>query len=457
MPLPCELYRLIICHATCVPRALDTSYEHIICEDRRSILAAISDSMDVKRSLSLVSKAFNDTTKEYLYEIITFHRYKHIPHVVKLLSTHRLGRWCRRLDIHLGQRGHDYRGEDWDGSDTLWGLIPSCPNVAVFNFHGWYLTETIRQLTAPGYDSPLVPSVILWKVMAMSWASSLRRIEMSGIWMREDRFELFIRYFRNLEACRITLVEPFYPDSQTFDGDEEPTHPLAIDFRRHGRIPSIQYMDTDAISLLQRYREIAAWPPHDGTQPYTLPSLHTLHIDHFLHLLSHFRLPNVRFLGAYNLLCPSRLPYSFYSQFALVSSTFCTSLTRFTWGSNLDSVDFCRLFDAFPHLTHLKVLMHHDFRNTPIVAPLHPQTTLTHLNIIEPTKNCLDGIYEILSLVRSEMFPNLVDISISCRDENVRIVQDAIGLESLPLGVRVQISGGIKWVMPVLPQFPAYP
>lgn len=135
--------------------------------------------------------------------------------------------------------------------------------------------------------------------MAKIWAGSLRRIELSGLWMRADRFELFIRYFRNLQVCRISILEPFHPESQTFDKDEEPVYILAQKFRRASRIPvGTQYMGSDAVSLLRHHQTTAAWPPYHGKRPYTLPSLHTLHLDNIPDLLSHFRFPS-----AYDLLC----------------------------------------------------------------------------------------------------------------------------------------------------------
>lgn len=465
MELPPELYRLIIRSATWVPGALDTSYEAILHEDREAIFIAIRDSMDVKRSLCLVSKTFYDLTEQYLYEIITFYRYKHIPLVVQSLNTSSHpdrkppGRWCKRLDIFLGDvDGRDYHGEDWDGSDILWGLIPACPDVTVFLFHGWYMTQSIRMCTKRGLDSPLVPSVALWQIMATNWASSLRRIEMSGIWMRADRFELFIRYFRNLCACRITTVEPFYPDFQLFDEDQEPTYRFAKKFRRGCRIPvGTQYMGIDAVSKLHLYKKIAAWPHYDGERPYTLPSLHTLHLDEFPHLLSHFYLPNVRFLGAYDLMHLGNRRHSFNSAFAHIASTFSSSLTRFTWGSE-SPINFRQVFDALPYVTDLKIIMHCDFFRDPVIAPLYPQTTLMHMRIIEPSRRSFAGISEIISLVRAGMFPGLKAVSITCRKEQLQVIKDDTHIDELSVtGLSIEMSGTAKFVGWVLPPSPIYP
>lgn len=188
-------YRLNIRDATHLPGALDTTYETIIQEDRESIFESIADSMATKCALSLVSKDFHDLAEEYLYEIVTFHRIDRILSAMKYLRTSRngisSGMLCRRLDIYLGIgiHGDGYGGEDWEDSAILWGLLPSCPNISVFIFHGWYTNMFILWHDIGG---PLVPSVALWQMMAKMWASTLRRIELSGIWMRADPFGLFI-------------------------------------------------------------------------------------------------------------------------------------------------------------------------------------------------------------------------------------------------------------------------
>lgn len=158
MDLPPEIYHLIIRAATYIHEALDTSYEAITHEDRESIKTDVADSIAVKRLLCLVSKKFYDLTEEYIYEIITLHRFDHIPRVVKSISTSRNGkspgRWCRRLEICLGRDCDD--GEDWAGSYILWGLLPSCPNVAVFVFQGWCKTGPSSH-----NDASLISSVVL--------------------------------------------------------------------------------------------------------------------------------------------------------------------------------------------------------------------------------------------------------------------------------------------------------
>lgn len=283
--------------------------------------------------------------EEYLYEIIVFRRFNHIPHVVEFLRTNHNsklpGMWCRRLDIGLGRKNNDYSAEDWEGSDILWGLIPACPNVTVLIFHGFYSTHSLRRNTKRGLTGPLVPSVKLWKTMATIWASSLCRIEMFGIWMRSDRFKQFIRYFTHLQACRITTIELFDPSSQRFDGNELPTNTASKNFLRPCWFPTgIRYIDADTVSLLRHHQRTAVWPPYEGEQPYKLLSLHTLHLDNFPDLLSHFHLPNVRFLGAYDL-CKTMPRIVFYSELAHASSAFSSSLTRIT----------CGLVSRYPPLT----------------------------------------------------------------------------------------------------------
>lgn len=122
--------------------------------------------------------------------------------------------------------------------------------------------------------------------------------------------------------------------------------------------------DSDTLSLLHCHKKMAAWPPHDRNRPYSLPSLHTLHLDNFPDLLSHFHLPNVRFLGAYNILYRT-FPGALYSAFAPASVAFSLSLTRFTFGSYA-SIPFKEIFNAFPHLTYLKVPLYCGSNDPPI-------------------------------------------------------------------------------------------
>lgn len=216
-------------------------------------------------------------------------------------------------------------------------------------------------------------------------------------------------------------------------------------------------MSPESLAMLHHYKAIAAWPSYDGDRPYLLPSLHTLHLDHFPHLISHFRLPNVRFLGSYDLMCLQNLVRTMPSEFHHISSTFSSSLTRFTWGSE-HPVNFGHLFDMLPYLTHLKILVQCDFSPQFMIAPHRPQTTVTHMDIIEMSRTNLKGISAILSFVQSDLFPNLKSISISCRDEQLQAIKDILqDIELSVAGVYIQLSGGLKSMFTVLPRSPLYP
>lgn len=212
-------------------------------------------------------------------------------------------------------------------------------------------------------------------------------------------------------------------------------------------------MSPETLAILQRYKSTAVWPAYNQEKPYTLPSLHSLHLDHFPHLLSHFHLPNVRFLGAYDLLSFGLLLGGLRSEFRGISSTFSSSLTRFTWGTDF-SVDFGQLFDMLPYLTHIKILIQGEFP-FPIRAPHHPQTTMMHLELIQMSSN-FEGILSILSFVQSDLFPNLKSILISCRDEQLQAIKDVFQHISVA-GVSIQISGGSQSIYTVLPRSPLYP
>jgi hypothetical protein len=117
MQIPTELLQKILREATVVPEAFDTAFDTVLHENREAVLKVIHTSMFTETALSLISKLFCELVYEFLYEIISFHRFKYIPYLSKLLqkpttysgrTTTPRGRLCRRLEIYLGMGSENY-------------------------------------------------------------------------------------------------------------------------------------------------------------------------------------------------------------------------------------------------------------------------------------------------------------------------------------------------------------
>lgn len=435
MPWPPEILRNILRAATFVPGALATSYDAIATDDataseeREAMLTAIADSMNVKRSLSLVCKSFNDMMEEYLYEIIIIHHFAHIPSLVKVLRSSRNGkrppgRWCRRLD--LGQVGQRCIRESIDGDNVLLSIIPLCPNVIIF---------FCRPQT-------LFPPVAFWRTMILTWASSLLRMEIWGLCIYSDHFELFLRYFRHLEACFVVNIgPPSYTDKNHDDKDvlEDPGDTGIL----------LRYIDEETQALIRHYRKIAAsgWPPYDGGSPYELPRLHTLRLDIFPEQLSQFSFPALRFLSANDQFWYNRSTEDVYLRYEEASHACSSSLTHFAHNSPIH-IDVWKIFDMFPYLTELDLHVNSSekFHEDPPREhhnPRYRQMTLTQLRLFDTTTGLsfdASVFLGLLTFVRSRMFPALENVLVVCNERNYPIVMHAINLKEFEyLGVSIDV------------------
>ncbi|KAF5377955.1 hypothetical protein D9615_006772 [Tricholomella constricta] len=323
MNFPLEIYHAIVREATRVPEAFDTSVS-VIREDREAVLQLIHQSMLTKTALSLVSKTFRDITEPYLYEIVIFFNFDHVPTLLKLFrstppgSHTPLGHRCRRLDFYLGLGGEPYPDYAWnEGAHTLWGLVPACPRLEILICRAVF----VGARTFPEF--PHITHKSLWKTIARCWAGTLRRFELYGFHIRMDFLELMLRYFSKLEVCHITHLVAFKEaakdresgegeDVDVFD-DEEPKATLSGFPRRiWGQDVAASYaadradsegpsgwFDTDTVAEFAEAKRSASWPPYNGTAPYRLPSLHTLSLNNFNERIAQFDLPSVRQLAAH--------------------------------------------------------------------------------------------------------------------------------------------------------------
>lgn len=292
----------------------------------------------------------------------------------------------------------------------------------------------------------------------MAWSSSLRRMEIMGMLIRSERLGLFLRYFRNLEICYITRIEPFEPDAQVFDGDDY----FPDD---HEYLP-MQGMDANARALIRRHQEIATsgWVPYDGDPPYVLPSLHTLHLEAFPPGLSQYKFSNLCILGAYDRFrwtVDAQEIYSLYEEVALACFG-SSSLTRFTHGSSTP-IDIWRIFDSFHHLTELTLFVNTNFDFQPRVhyTPRYRQSSLTWLRLIDISASVFDVevALEILLFVRRGIFPSLKHIIILTTPNHISLIMKAIDFEDFKsLGISVEVSDDDSYLDRSPPEIPGgYP
>ncbi|KAG6843684.1 hypothetical protein H0H87_001654, partial [Tephrocybe sp. NHM501043] len=303
MDLPSEILVKILREATFVAEALDTSLP-VFSTDHEDIVQLIHESMITKSALSLVSKAFNNIMEDYLYEIVMIFRFKFIPVLLKLLRTAPLGlgttrgQRCRRFDLYLGVGHVEYLDEGWyEGGHTLWGLLPSCPNLEIL------LARVIRSKEYK-YETPHLTHNALWKSIATYCPKTLRRLDLNGFQIRMDRVEMMLRYLVKLEVCRIVRVTEFNPQIDVYD-DEEPkkrcfyrNYQLITLFDTSDARGPSGWFDAATVSQFKAAKNHSVWPPFVGIAPYILPSLHTLILDYIdIKRMKEFLFPSLGNLG----------------------------------------------------------------------------------------------------------------------------------------------------------------
>ncbi|KZO94524.1 hypothetical protein CALVIDRAFT_538978 [Calocera viscosa TUFC12733] len=200
--LPVELVRYIIRLATEVPVAFDTRSESVLDEDRDETRRLILESMKTKTSLSVVSKLLHILVEEYLYEIILLTKFPGCASLRRFASFLRkktrgvvrsLGGRVRRLEMNFVIHAHDWT-TSWD---SLWGLLPACPNLEALLFQPQVLTITHWPMT-------ILCSERFSRNIARRYGRTLRNLEMGGaIQFPQHCMQPMLACMENLEVIYI--------------------------------------------------------------------------------------------------------------------------------------------------------------------------------------------------------------------------------------------------------------
>jgi hypothetical protein len=459
MHVPPEILHKIFRDATVVPEAFDTSFDAVLCEDREAVFKAIQTSMIAKTSLSLVSKLFHCIVEEFLYEIVSIRQLIHLPLLSKNLrnqttygwrTTKPHGQQCRRLEICLGT----YASKDtawYEGGHTLWGLIAACPNINILLCRIWAKgTRSQGAITRRVSTLPHLTDVSLWKLIASTCGPHLRRIEFFGFSIRMDRVEMMLRYCTMLEVCCLVHVRPYSDEEQIYDSEEPASikiplfnGPHIVSDRTPGR-PS-QLFDPLARREFENAKTNTSWPTCSLKPPYTLPSLHTFHIDRFNPRISQLNMPTLRHLGLYGGEETGMAECIFTS-----CSSFLDTLTHLSIGD--DTVPLELILNAFPHITEL--CFHYAWDDSAVPTVTNPHTSLSVVKYIchDSIENMAYHIGDLLSVTESGMLPALREVLVvhwegkGQNDENLpvekfRILGVALGMKSVKPFGQYQIKG----------------
>lgn len=121
------------------------------------------------------------------------------------------------------------------------------------------------------------------------------------------------------------------------------------------------------------------------------------------------------------------------------------------------------IFDAFPYITNLEVILCSNFLVTRLTQPLSPQRT--HLTLIEISAQAFVRVVSTLLLVRTGIFPNLEDVTVVCSSEGIHgfmhdcrwLMEGASRNTFIVAGVTVIPISGRDWILPSHPHCPSYP
>ncbi|KZT54889.1 hypothetical protein CALCODRAFT_556714 [Calocera cornea HHB12733] len=230
--LPVELVRYIIRLATDVPIAFDTRHESVMDEDRTRTRREIVESLRTKRSLSLVSKSLHILVDEYMHEIILLTRFPGCTALQLFASFLRTTRRHHTPRQRIRPRGErvrrlelDFRvNSPWTTSwDSLWGLLPACPNVELLIFQpvcqAWMLEWSlgVRNGDGPlfhgrdclGFDHPsgavysVTCSEVFARTVTKKYCGTLRRLELAqSCELPEPYLQPMLSGLPNLEVIR---------------------------------------------------------------------------------------------------------------------------------------------------------------------------------------------------------------------------------------------------------------
>jgi len=300
MDLPSEIVRLVICEATRVPAAFDTSFESIVTEDTEAVDDAIRESMKTKLSLCLMSRCFHEIAIEFLYKIITVRRLRGDNPLITLLHNKCTpegpprGWWCRQLRISIGEEFEMY-GSWEDDHHILWVLVHGCPKLVIFLCAVRDNPGTRRRYRVSGPERFRMPRPLM-QTIASNCSATLKRIEIHGnLAIRLDRVELLLKACTLLEVFRIERVEAFNPECHVYDSAYE-SDPDDEDLELQRT--SDPQLDDEVMKWSWLARERATWPMDTGRQGMILSNLHTLEIYPFYLYPGILTLPALCCVGA---------------------------------------------------------------------------------------------------------------------------------------------------------------
>ncbi|KZO94508.1 hypothetical protein CALVIDRAFT_599887 [Calocera viscosa TUFC12733] len=265
--LPVELVRYIIRLATDVPVAFDTRSESVLDEDRDETRRLIIKSMKTKTSLSIVSKLFHILIDEYLYEIILLTKFSGCESLRRFAAFLRKNRRSdarsrgdrvRRLELNF-RIDADHWTTSWD---SLWGLLPACPNLEAILFQPqslliWYLRGTVSCCEQFSRN------------IARRYGGTLRRLEIGGsIRFPQHCMQPMLACMEKLQVIYIRHVERLVLNPST---SKEWTGTLPIgDCVKHLHTILGQILRSDvAFHSLPRLR-------HVSLKPFVPPTVHDL-------------------------------------------------------------------------------------------------------------------------------------------------------------------------------------
>ncbi|KZO94533.1 hypothetical protein CALVIDRAFT_538985 [Calocera viscosa TUFC12733] len=255
--------------------ALETSLEGTLKEDRLETRVLIEQSLDFKRSLSLVSRSFHALVEEFLYEILLIRRPLAFTRLSARLRQKPLahgrpsrGWWVRRLELDFDV---NRRLLKWtEGWDNLWGLLSACSHLQVLRLNP---RGSIRAEFERGryysYNWSAGCSVQLLQNIAGLHGRTLRRIEFGeSIVVKPSHFAEFLSQLPVLElghASSIGFVSDHIAHRVGSDSQPDPAPwPQAPAMNNR-----LLHLHTLHVELPEIPKELVSW---------TLPSLKHLHV-----------------------------------------------------------------------------------------------------------------------------------------------------------------------------------